>query len=98
MKKPPALLKIFITAGILSLFLFNVGSVQGASPPGSPDNLSPQANRRDTDLGKSRDQNWLEDQQDKHERFHAMEYLIKERLQQQYQQMEIRENLEENSD
>ena len=88
---------IFIKLVALAVFLsfFNVGSVQGASPPGGSDNLSPQANRSGPALGKASDQNWLEDQEDKHERFSQLEWLIKQKLLQQYQRMESQEDLED---
>lgn len=100
MQKPTALLKIFIITGFLSFMLVDVGSVRCASPPGSPGNLRPQANRSGTALGKTRDQSWLEDQEqeDKNERFKELEWLIKQSLLRQYQKMEVREELEENSD
>lgn len=88
---------IFIKLFALAVFLsfFNVGSVKGASPPGGLDNLPPQANRSSTELGKSRDQSWLEDQEDKNERFKELEWLIKQNLLMQYQRIEIKEDLED---
>lgn len=95
MKKPTALLKIFITAGFLSFFLFNVGSLRCESPPGGSNNLPPQANRSGIALDKTRDQSWQEDQEDKSERFKELEWLIKQSLLMKYQRMEIREDLED---
>ncbi len=101
MKKPTALLKIFIT-GFVSLLLFNVnvGSLRCESPPGGPGNLPPQANRNDTALGKASDQSWLEDQEqgNKNERFKELEWLIKQRLLKQYERMETADYQEDNSD
>ena len=100
MKKPTALLKIFVTAGFLAFFLLNTGSLRCESSPGGRDNLSPQANRSGPELGKSRDQSWLEeqDQNDKNERFKELEWLIKQRLLKQYERMETADYLEDNSD
>lgn len=94
MKKPTAM-KIFITTGFLSFLLFNVGSLRCESPPGGSSILPPQANRSGPALGKSRDQGWLEDQEDKQERFKMLEWLIKQNLLMQYQRMEIKEDLED---
>jgi len=94
-KKPTAFLKILITTGFLSLLLLNVGSVKGASAPGGPDNLPAQAKRSGTALEKASDQNWLDDQEDKHERFNQLEWLIKQSLLMQYQRMEVKEELED---
>ena len=88
-------LKIFITTGFLSFLLFNVGSLRCESPPGGSSILQPQANRSGTALGKSSDQSWLEDQEDKHERFKELEWLIKQSLLMKYQRMEIEEDLED---
>ncbi len=95
MNKTTAFLKIFITAGFLSILLFNVGSVQGAAPPGDPDNLSPQAKGDSPSQGKTREQNWLADQEDKHERFNQLEWLIKQCLLKRYEKMEMVEDSEE---
>lgn len=96
MKKSTALLKIFIT-GLVSLWLVNVNvdTLRCESPPGGSGNLSPQANRNGTTLGKSGDRGWLEDQEDKSERFKELEWLIKQSLLMKYQRMEIREDLED---
>jgi hypothetical protein len=95
MKKPPALLKIFITAGFLLFFLFNVGSLRCEPPPAGSHNLQPQANRSGIALDKARDQSWLGDQEDKSERFKELEWLIKQSLLMKYQRMEIQEGLED---
>ncbi len=99
MKKPTALLKIFIT-GLVSFLLFNVnaGSLRCESPPGGPGDLQPQANRSGTAPGKSSDQGWLEEQENKNERFKELEWLIKQRLLKQYERMETADYLEGNSD
>ena len=101
MKKPAALLKIFIT-GLVSLWLVNVnvGSLRCESPPGGPGDLQPQANRSGTALEKSSDQSWLDDQEqeNKNERFKELEWLIKQRLLKQYERMETADYLEDNSD
>ena len=93
--KKPTTLKIFIMAGFLAFFLVNVGSLRCESPPGGRDNLSPQANRSGVALDKAREQSWLEDQEDKSERFKELEWLIKQSLMMKYQRMEIREDLED---
>jgi hypothetical protein len=94
MKKPTAL-KILITTGFLSFLLFSVGSLRCESPPGGSSILPPQANSSGTALGKSGDQSWLEDQEDKHGRFKELEWLIKQSLLMKYQRMEIEEDLED---
>jgi len=96
--KKPTTLKIFIMAGFLAFFLVNVGSLRCESPPGGRDNLSPQANRSGVALDKAREQSWLEDQEDKSERFKELEWLIKQRLMKQYERMETADYQEDNSD
>ena len=89
MKKPLPIPKIFITAGFLSFFLFNVGSLRCESPPADSYNLQPQANRSGIALDKARDQSWQGDQEDKSDRFKELEWLIKQSLLMKYQRMEI---------
>ena len=96
MGKWTTLTKLFIPAGVfLSLLWFNVGSPRCESPPGGPGTLPPQAKSDSTTFGKTGEQNWLADQEEKTERFQVLEWLIKQKLLSQYQEMEIREPLED---
>lgn len=91
---------IKLAALVFLVSLFSVGSVQAAAPPGGPGNLQPLANRGGAVLGKTRDQGWLEDQEqeEKNERFKVLEWVIKQRLLKQYEKMEIADYLEDGSD
>ncbi len=95
MKKWTAFPKFFLTVGVFLLLLFfNVGSLRCESPVGGTDNLSPQAKNDHPALEKDRNRSWLENREEKNERFKVLEWLIKQQLLAQYEKMEINEDLD----
>ncbi len=84
--------RIFSVVCLLSALLwFNVGSLRGETPSVGRDNLPQQAKSENPASEKNRERGWLEEREEKHERFEVLEWLIKQQLLGQYQQMEIRE-------
>jgi len=98
MKKTTVISKMFAVTLFLSLLLINVGSLRCASKPNDAINLQSQAQRDSSELGKARDQNWLEGPEDKNVNFKVLEWMIKQKLLRQYEKMEIEEDLDANLD
>jgi len=93
--KKQTIIKLFTVAVFLAFFLINVGTAR-CEPPSNPfrearSNLRKALPRLDT----SREQNL---EQENHERFQLVEWLIQQSLLKQYQRLEIDLDLEDNLD
>jgi hypothetical protein len=95
MKKPNLINGLFVIAVLLSLLLFNLESPRCESQPLGLNNAQSLAKRDNARMEKSSDQEVLDD---KSERFKVLEWLIRQSLMQQYERMEVVENLEDNLD
>ena len=95
MKKHRVITMLGGIAVVLSFLLLNVGILRCESRPGAPGNLPPQAKSDSPAFGKTGDQSWLEEREEKSERFKELEWLIKQKLLKQYEKMEIKEDLDD---
>lgn len=89
------IIKIFAVAVFLAFFLFNIGTARCEPPSDSfreaQSNLRKALPRQET----SHEQNL---EQENHERFQLVEWLIQQSLLKQYQRLEIELDLEDNLD
>jgi hypothetical protein len=95
MKKPNIINGLFVIAVLLSLLLFNIESPRCESQPLGANAAQSLVKRDNAKMEQSSDQ---EMRDDKSERFKVLEWMIRQSLMQQYERMEVVENLEDNLD
>jgi hypothetical protein len=74
--------------------LFHPDSLRAAAGPERLNNFESQASITDNKTRYNHDKDWGEEPDQKHERFALLEWLIREKLMQQYQKMDFPANLD----
>ena len=94
MKKRTILIKVLAAGLFLSLTLFHPDSLRAAAGPERLHNLDSQASITDNKTRYNPDRDWSEAPEEKHDRFAVLEWLIREKLMEQYQKMDFPANLD----
>ena len=69
-------------------------SLRAAAGPERLNNFESQASITDNKPRYNHDKDWGEEPEEKHERFAVLEWLMREKLMQQYQKMDLSANLD----